>query len=92
VLHGDLDTAAAGYRSAAAGFDAADMSLVAETARWRLGELLAGDDGRALIDHAAAALRAEGIVRPDRVIAMFAPVEPDARLARRRVLARIENP
>jgi hypothetical protein len=88
VLHGDLDTAAAGYRAAATHFDAADMALVAEAARWRLGELTAGDDGRALIARATAALRTEGIVRPDRVIAMFVPVPHDARLAKPRPRSR----
>jgi tetratricopeptide (TPR) repeat protein len=79
VLRGDLDAAAAGYRSAARGFDATDTLTVADAARWRLGELLGGDEGRALVDHARAALVAEGIVRPDRVVAMFVPVAADAR-------------
>jgi len=35
--------------------------------------------GRALVDQARAALVAEGIVRPDRVVAMFVPVTADAR-------------
>jgi hypothetical protein len=79
VLRGDLDAAVIHYRAAAAGFEAGDMMMTAWVARWRLGELLGGDDGRALIDQAAAALRAEGIVRPDRVVAMLAPVSPDVR-------------
>jgi hypothetical protein len=79
VLRGDLDAAAAGYRSAALAFDAADTTTVANAARWRLGELLGGDDGRALVDQARATLVAEGIVRPDRVVAMFVPVAADAR-------------
>jgi hypothetical protein len=79
VLRGDLDAAAADYRSAALGFDAADTTTVAAAARWRLGELLGGDAGRALVDQARAALVAEGIVRPDRVVAMFAPVAADSR-------------
>jgi len=85
VLRGDLDAAADGYRSAAAGFDDADMALLAGAARWRLGELLGGDEGRTLVADARAALAAEGIVRPDRVVAMFVPVSADARLARTRV-------
>lgn len=79
VLHGDLDAAVEGYRGAAAAFDAVDMMMNASAARWRLGELLGGDEGRALIGQASAALSAEGIVRPDRVVAMFAPVSADAR-------------
>jgi hypothetical protein len=77
VLRGDLDTAVPGYRSAAAAFDALDMSLMSSAARWRLGELLGGDEGRALVAEVHAALSAEGIVRPDRVVAMFAPVPAD---------------
>jgi serine/threonine protein kinase len=79
VLAGNLEGAAAGYRGAADGFAALDMALVASVARWRLGELLGGDAGRALVGEANAALSAEGIVRPDRVVAMFAPVPADAR-------------
>jgi hypothetical protein len=84
TLRGDLDAAVDGYRRAAAGFDAVDMMLMSSAARWRLGELLGGDEGRALIAQTAAALSAEGIVRPDRVVATFAPVAADAR----RVVAR----
>jgi hypothetical protein len=79
VLRGDLDAAARGYRDAAASFDAGDMAMNASCARWRLGELLGGDEGRTLISQARAALSAEGILRPDRVVAMFAPVPADAR-------------
>jgi eukaryotic-like serine/threonine-protein kinase len=79
VLDGDLDAAVQGYRSAADGFTAVDMVMHASVARWRLGELLGGDEGRALVGQAGAALAAEGIVRPDRVVTMFAPVAADAR-------------
>jgi hypothetical protein len=79
VLRGNLDAAVDGYRAAARGFDAGDMIMNAAATRWRLGELLCGDEGRALVDQARAVLAAEGIVRPDRVVAMLAPVPPDAR-------------
>ena len=81
VLRGDLDTAVASYRLAATGFHGIDMMLTAEAARWRLGELLGGDEGRILVSQASASLSAEGIVRPDRVVAMLAPVAADARRA-----------
>lgn len=55
------------------------MTMNASAARWWLGELLGGDEGRALVDQARAALSAEGLVRPDRVMAMFAPVPAEAR-------------
>jgi hypothetical protein len=79
VLHGDLDAAVEAYRAAAGGFDATDMMTIAASARWRLGELLGGDEGHALVGQARAALLAEGVVRPDRVVAMMAPVPADAR-------------
>jgi hypothetical protein len=79
VLRGDVDGAVAGYLGAAASFDALDMALIAAAARWRLGELLGGDDGRTLCDQVAVAMTAEGIARPDRVVAMFAPVPLEAR-------------
>jgi hypothetical protein len=79
VLCGDVEAAAAGYRSAAPGFDAVDMVMHAAVTRWRLGELVGGDEGRALVAQARAVLAAEGIVRPERVLAMFAPVPADAR-------------
>jgi hypothetical protein len=82
VLHGDLDAALVGYGDAAAAFDAASMTMLADAARWRLGELLGGDTGRALIDDAGASLSADGVARPDRIVAMFAPVSADARIRR----------
>ena len=79
VVRGDLDAAVTGYREAAAGFDALDMAQLASTARWRLGELIGGDAGRALIADARAALAAEGVVRPDRLVAAFAPITAGTR-------------
>jgi hypothetical protein len=79
VLSGDLGAAARAYWAASDGFEGFEMVMNAAAARWRLGELLGGDAGRALIGQASAALAAEGIVRPDRVVAMLAPVPADAR-------------
>jgi tetratricopeptide (TPR) repeat protein len=81
VLRGDLPAAIRDYRAAAAGFDAIDMTMTGSAARWRLGELVGGPEGRALIDQATAELAAEGVVRPDRVVAMLVPVPADARRA-----------
>jgi hypothetical protein len=79
VLRGDRDAAVTLYREAATGFDALGMLLNASATRWRLGELLGGDEGRTLVAQATTELSAEGIVRPDRVIAIFASVPADAR-------------
>jgi hypothetical protein len=51
----------AGYRVAATEFGALDRALVSSSARWRLGELLGGDEGRALVSEVRTALAAEGI-------------------------------
>jgi hypothetical protein len=79
VVRGDLDAAVIGYRDAAAGFDALDMMQLASAARWRLGELIGGDAGRAMIADARTALAAEGVVRPDRLVAAFAPITAGTR-------------
>jgi len=79
VLRGDLDAAVKAYLGAADAFDAAGLSLFALAARWRRGEIVGGDTGRAQVDQVRAALSAEGCVRPDRVIAMLVPVAADAR-------------
>lgn len=39
----------------------------------RRGELLGGDEGRALIARAEEAARAKGVVRPDRIFTMTLP-------------------
>jgi eukaryotic-like serine/threonine-protein kinase len=65
--------AAARLRSAVAGFEGAEMALYAAAARWRLGELLRGDEGKTLVESARAWMLAEGIVAPERMLAMLAP-------------------
>ncbi len=79
VLDGDHDAARTAYREAIAGFDAGHMSMVATAARWRLGELQGGDEGRALRDAARALLVAEGIRDPARAVGLFVPVGPSTR-------------
>ncbi|HVR62340.1 MAG TPA: protein kinase [Polyangia bacterium] len=49
------------------------MSLWQAYAQHRKGELLGGDDGRALADGAARAMRGEGIAHPARWLAVVAP-------------------
>jgi hypothetical protein len=59
--------------SAIVGFDEADLSLHAACARRRKGEILGGDEGRALIQRADSALRAQDIRDVERWTAMYAP-------------------
>ena len=60
-------------RAAAARADAADMAMHAAVARYRLGALVGGDEGRALSARAAAWASAEGVRSPERLAAMVAP-------------------
>ncbi len=60
-------------RSAAAAFDAADMSLHAAAARRSLGKLLGGDEGRALVDQAESWMHSQAVKNPARMAAMLAP-------------------
>ncbi|MFO0589796.1 MAG: AAA family ATPase [Polyangiaceae bacterium] len=53
--------------------DSLGMRLVSATARRRRGELLGGDAGRALVGEADVWMRAQGIVRPDRMASVIAP-------------------
>jgi hypothetical protein len=58
---------------AEAGFAAIDMAVFAAAARRRRGELLAGDEGRALIESADAVMRAQEIQNPARMTASLFP-------------------
>jgi hypothetical protein len=74
VLDGDLTSARTSYADAIAGFSTTSMSLIADSARYRLGELLGGTEGANLRLAAEAALLAEGIRSPARTVALFVPV------------------
>jgi tetratricopeptide (TPR) repeat protein len=50
-----------------------DMALCVALARHRLGTLLGGDEGRALIAQAEHWMFSQGIVQPERVMRLFAP-------------------
>lgn len=58
-------------------FDALDMNLHQQVSRYRHGELLGGEEGRALVQRAESALQALGVVRPAAFVAMLAPGFPD---------------
>jgi eukaryotic-like serine/threonine-protein kinase len=62
---------------AATGFDSADMALMAAMARRRKGQILGGDEGRALVAAADALMTAQRIARPERMTAMLMPGFPD---------------
>ncbi len=69
----DTEGAVRELRAGLAACEATHLGLHASAARVRLGELVGGDEGRALREAGLAALRAEDVVRPERVVAVFAP-------------------
>lgn len=75
-LRGRQQEAAELLGDAAGRFRAAGMDLVAAVADLRLGAILGGPDGRLLIERSEAWMTSEGIRRPDRVAALFAPGFP----------------
>lgn len=73
VTRGRVEDAVRLLASAEAGFVAADMALHAAVARRRRGELVGGDEGRALADAADAWMGGQSIRNPARITAMLAP-------------------
>jgi hypothetical protein len=59
-------------RQAVSSFEALDMHLHAAAARRRLGQLLPGDQGRALVAQADSWMTAQHIVHPGRMAAFTA--------------------
>ena len=50
-----------------------DMELCATAARWRLGHLVGGDEGAALVADARSFLDAENVRDPARLVEVIAP-------------------
>jgi hypothetical protein len=73
ATRGDHARALADVTEAASQLAAADMALLATAARRCRGELLGGEDGRALVAEAEAWMTAQSIKRPDRMTRMLAP-------------------
>jgi hypothetical protein len=72
-LEGDTDAARTLLAEALEGFEAADMALHREAARYALGALQAGEEGRALQARAEAWLEAQGVVDARALVATLAP-------------------
>jgi hypothetical protein len=72
-LKGDSRKALAWLADAEARASAADMKLVAATARLRRGQLLGGDEGSRLVADAEAWMAGQGIRNAARMAAMLAP-------------------
>ncbi len=72
-VRGDLEGARAGLEQAAATLEAAEVGLfLAPLWRWQ-GELLGGDEGRALCARSAAWMQERGVHQPERVATMLVP-------------------
>jgi hypothetical protein len=73
ALAGDTAQAATLCELAARELDAAGMALYATVARWRLGHLLGGGDGYALVTAANEWLQGQKVREPRRLAAVLAP-------------------
>jgi len=73
AAEGDAARALGLLDAAAAGCEAADMALFAAAARYRRGQILGGDEGRALRDQADAWMAGEGVFNRERMVNMLAP-------------------
>ncbi len=73
ATRGDTDQAVARLRAALPLLDEAAMPIYAAVARGRLGALVGGDDGAAMIAAGEAALRAQQVAAPARFARMIAP-------------------
>jgi hypothetical protein len=65
--------AASGYRGAIAELDARHLGLHAAAARLRLGELIGGAEGEALVKRANEEMSAEWVRDPEKMSRLFAP-------------------
>jgi hypothetical protein len=70
---GDLDKAKQLLEFALPGYVASELGLFAAAARRRLGQLMGGDQGKALIAEADRWMAAQGIRNPTRMAAVYAP-------------------
>ncbi len=76
----DHDKAIEILREALAELEEKGLGLHASAVRYRLGQLLGGTEGSALVQRAEKDLRDEGVARPERMVRVFAPF--DARVRR----------
>jgi hypothetical protein len=76
AARGDRENAASTLADAVRRFEEDDMTLFAQVARWRQGEMAGGTVGTELRGAAEAWMRGQQIVSPERFVALFAPL-PD---------------
>jgi serine/threonine protein kinase len=77
AARGDLATAAPLMKRGSERLEELGMMLFARVGRRRYGEALGGAEGAAIVAEATAALRAQGIGAPEKVVRMYAPGFPE---------------
>ncbi len=73
AIRRDEEKAVAMLQAAARTFDDADMSLYAASARWQLGRIVGGDEGRRLASDARLRFIEQNVARPEKMRDMLAP-------------------
>ncbi len=73
AVRGERSQASAALDAAIPGLDEADLGYLAACARHRKGELVGGSIGRELVARSKSFFEAQGIVSPERCLAMSAP-------------------
>jgi hypothetical protein len=76
---GRPDSALSWLQKAITGLESADMDLFAAAARWRWGALQGGEDGALALSRSDAWMRGQGILHPERFVALLAPGFPEGR-------------
>jgi hypothetical protein len=77
-VRGDTPRAVEQFKGAVTAFEAADMRLLAAVARRRLGELIGGDEGTALVAEANTWMTRQGIKNLTRMSAYISPIHQRA--------------
>jgi hypothetical protein len=72
-LCGDAIEARVLLREAIGAFEAADMALHAAATRWRLAQLVGGDEGRELEERTRAWMKEQGVAEVDALVRTVAP-------------------
>jgi hypothetical protein len=70
---GDREQAARHLAAAIPAASATDMHVCVAAAKWRLGELLGGDEGAALLAEARRWMKQEAVANPERMLEVVAP-------------------
>ena len=76
AVEGKTEAVLGHLEKAISGFTAVEMDLFATVSRRRKGELIGGDEGRALVAQADDFMRGQGVKKPERIAALLAPGFP----------------